>query len=80
MITATSKRVEGYRQEVEVDGHTIAVDEPLDAGGTDTAPSPTTMSQSGARPKTRSDSCSEKEETQMALRRNSRTKESGGSR
>ena len=29
------------------------------------------LSQSGARPKTRSDSCSEKEETQMALRRNS---------
>ena len=37
------------------------------------------LSQSGARPNTRSASASVKEETQTALRRSSRTKESGGS-
>ncbi len=38
---ATARQREGMVHEVEVDGHTIVLDEPVDAGGTDTAASPT---------------------------------------
>lgn len=43
MITATARRREGYRHEVEVDGHVMVVDEPTDTGGTDAGPSPTRL-------------------------------------
>ena len=43
MITATARRVEGYRHDVEIDGHTIVVDEPTDSGGDDAGPSPTRL-------------------------------------
>ena len=42
-MKATARRVDGYVHEVEVDGHTFAVDEPEDEGGTGTAPSPTRL-------------------------------------
>ncbi len=41
MIHATARRVKGHHHEVEVDGHTVVVDEPEDAGGTNAGPSPT---------------------------------------
>lgn len=45
MITAILARVtvrghSGYAQQVETAGHTLAVDEPVKRGGTDTGPSP----------------------------------------
>lgn len=43
MIHATARRSEGLAHTVVVDGHETSFDEPLDAGGTDTAPSPTRM-------------------------------------
>ncbi len=42
-MKATARRTEGYRHEVEVDGHTVTMDEPDDAGGTDAGPSPTNL-------------------------------------
>jgi putative redox protein len=43
VIKATAKRIEGLKHEVEVDGHTITVDEPEENGGTDSAPSPSRL-------------------------------------
>ncbi|MCB0874844.1 MAG: OsmC family protein [Solirubrobacterales bacterium] len=40
---ATATHREGMVHEVEIDGHRIVLDEPLDQGGTDTAPSPTRL-------------------------------------
>jgi putative redox protein len=42
-VRATAKRREGYRHEVEIDGHTVVVDEPANAGGSDAGPSPTRL-------------------------------------
>jgi uncharacterized OsmC-like protein len=39
----TVQHLDGDRFVVEVRGHTITVDQPLDAGGTDTAPTPTEL-------------------------------------
>jgi len=42
-MRATARQREGLVHDVEIDGHEIVVDEPLDVGGTDTAPSPTRL-------------------------------------
>lgn len=42
-MRAVARRREGLAHVVAVDGHEIAVDEPVEAGGTDTAPSPTRL-------------------------------------
>lgn len=42
-VRATARRREGYVHDVEVDGHTLVVDEPEAAGGTNLAPSPTRL-------------------------------------
>jgi putative redox protein len=42
-MRASARRVDGLVHEVEVDGHAFTVDEPEDAGGTNTAPSPTRL-------------------------------------
>jgi len=42
-MRATAKRRKGHLHDVEVDGHNVVVDEPLDSGGTDAAPSPTRL-------------------------------------
>ena len=42
-MRATARRNDGLAHAVEVDGHNLVVDEPLDAGGTDSAPSPTRL-------------------------------------
>jgi putative redox protein len=42
-MRATARRVDGLVHEVEVDGHTFTVDEPEEAGGSNTAPSPTRL-------------------------------------
>ena len=36
-------RVEGYAHDVEVDGHTLRLDEPSEAGGSGSGPRPTTL-------------------------------------
>jgi putative redox protein len=47
-MRVVARRREGYAHEVEIEGgHTIAVDEPLAAGGTDTGPSPTRLVAAG---------------------------------
>lgn len=38
-----ARRVEGFAHDVDVDGHTVRVDEPPEAGGEGTGPRPTTM-------------------------------------
>ena len=38
-----ARRVEGFAHDVEVDGHTVRVDEPPEAGGTGTGPRPTKL-------------------------------------
>jgi putative redox protein len=43
VISATARRLKNHHHEVEVDGHTIVVDEPTEAGGTDVGPSPTRL-------------------------------------
>lgn len=43
MITATAKRLKGHHHEVAVDDHVIVVDEPTEAGGENTGPSPTRL-------------------------------------
>lgn len=41
-------RVLGFAHEVEIDGgHTVVVDEPVEAGGTDTGPTPTRLVAAG---------------------------------
>ncbi len=42
-MRATARRLKGHHHEVEVDGHVIVVDEPTEAGGEDTGPSPTRL-------------------------------------
>jgi len=43
-MRATARRRDGLAHDVEVDGgHSIVVDEPIEVGGTDTAPSPTRL-------------------------------------
>lgn len=47
-MKVVARRTEGYAHEVEIEGgHTIVVDEPLEAGGTDTGPSPTRLLAAG---------------------------------
>jgi putative redox protein len=41
-VRVVARRREGYSHDVEIEGgHTIRIDEPADAGGADTGPSPT---------------------------------------
>ncbi len=42
-MRATARRREGLAHVVEVDGHEVLVDEPVEAGGADSAPSPTRL-------------------------------------
>jgi putative redox protein len=43
-----ANRILGFAHEVEIEGgHTLLVDEPLEAGGTDTGPSPTRLVAAG---------------------------------
>ena len=43
-MKVVARRREGFAHEVEIEGgHTIVVDEPVEAGGTDTGPSPTRL-------------------------------------
>jgi putative redox protein len=42
-VRAVARRVDGYTHEVEVDGHRLIVDEPEEAGGADSGPSPTRL-------------------------------------
>ena len=43
MIRAIARQADGMKHEVEVDGHTVVVDEPTADGGTDRGPSPTRL-------------------------------------
>ncbi|HEY3552392.1 MAG TPA: OsmC family protein, partial [Solirubrobacterales bacterium] len=38
-----ARRRQGYAHDVEVDGHTVRVDEPPEAGGEGSGPRPTTL-------------------------------------
>jgi putative redox protein len=42
-LRIVARRREGFAHEVEVDGHELRVDEPPEAGGTDTGPRPTQL-------------------------------------
>jgi putative redox protein len=43
-MRVVARRREGFAHEVEIEGgHTILVDEPIEAGGSDTGPSPTRL-------------------------------------
>ena len=43
-MKVVARRLQGYAHEVDIEGgHTIVVDEPASAGGTDTGPSPTRL-------------------------------------
>jgi putative redox protein len=42
-VRSVARRVDGYTHEVEVDGHTILSDEPVEAGGRNEGPSPTRL-------------------------------------
>lgn len=43
-MRVVARRAEGYAHDIEVEGgHQLRVDEPTEAGGTDTGPSPTRM-------------------------------------
>jgi putative redox protein len=43
-MRVSARRRDGYAHEVEIEGgHSLLVDEPLEAGGTDTGPSPTRL-------------------------------------
>ncbi len=43
-MRVVARRREGFRHEVEIEGgHTVVVDEPAEAGGTDTGPRPTRL-------------------------------------
>jgi putative redox protein len=47
-MKVVARRTEGYAHEVEIEGgHTVVVDEPSEAGGTDTGPSPTRLVAAG---------------------------------
>jgi putative redox protein len=42
MVTVTARRREGYAHDVEIEGgHSLLIDEPVEAGGSDDGPSPT---------------------------------------
>ena len=43
MTKALARRREGYTHDVTVEGHTVIVDEPAEAGGADLGPSPTRL-------------------------------------
>jgi putative redox protein len=43
VIHATARRRAGHHHEVEVDGHLVVVDEPVEDNGTDKGPSPTRL-------------------------------------
>ena len=42
-MKAVARRREGFTHEIEVDGHTVVVDEPTEAGGANLGPSPTRL-------------------------------------
>jgi putative redox protein len=42
-VRATARRRQGYTHDVEVDGHSMVVDEPEASGGQDQGPSPTRL-------------------------------------
>jgi putative redox protein len=43
-VRVVARRAEGYAHDIEVEGgHQLRVDEPVEAGGSDTGPSPTRM-------------------------------------
>jgi putative redox protein len=42
-LRIVARRRQGYAHDVEVDGHTLRVDEPPEAGGEDSGPRPTTL-------------------------------------
>jgi putative redox protein len=42
-VRIVARRREGYAHEVELEGHDLRVDEPPEAGGTDTGPRPTQL-------------------------------------
>jgi putative redox protein len=42
-LRIVARRVQGFAHDVEVDGHTLRVDEPPEAGGEGSGPRPTTM-------------------------------------
>jgi putative redox protein len=47
-VKVVARRREGFAHDVEIEGgHTIRIDEPVAAGGTDTAPSPTRLVAAG---------------------------------
>jgi putative redox protein len=47
-VKVVARRREGYAHEVEIEGgHTVRIDEPIAAGGTDTGPSPTRLVAAG---------------------------------
>ncbi|HEX6752796.1 MAG TPA: OsmC family protein [Solirubrobacterales bacterium] len=47
-MKVVARRREGFAHEIEIEGgHTLLVDEPVDAGGTDTGPSPTRLLAAG---------------------------------
>jgi putative redox protein len=43
MVTATARRRDGYTHDVEVDGHSLVLDEPEGSGGANLGPSPTRL-------------------------------------
>jgi len=47
-VRVVARRRDGFAHEVEIEGgHTVVVDEPIAAGGTDTGPSPTRLLAAG---------------------------------
>jgi putative redox protein len=42
-VRIVARRVEGYAHDVELDGHTLRLDEPPEAGGSGTGPRPTQL-------------------------------------
>jgi putative redox protein len=47
-VKVVARRIDGYAHDLEIEGgHTIRVDEPTAAGGTDTGPSPTRLVAAG---------------------------------
>jgi putative redox protein len=47
-MKVVARRREGFSHDVEIEGgHTVRIDEPLEAGGTDTGPSPTRLVAAG---------------------------------
>jgi putative redox protein len=43
LITATARRLSGHTHDVEVSGHKLVVDEPIEEGGSNLGPSPTRL-------------------------------------